>query len=131
MKTSKSKKILIVFIHALIIWVFCGVTIAAGRSVMSMNSTLVVHAIAAPVFAALVSMIYFKRFNYSSPALTALYFLFIIITMDAGLVAPVFEGSYIMFRSIPGTWIPFSLIFLATFATGTYLKRNSSETKTG
>jgi hypothetical protein len=33
-------------------------------------------------------------------------------------VAPVFERSYAMFRSVRGTWLPFGLIFLVTWIVG-------------
>ncbi len=48
--------------------------------------------------------------------------------MDAGLVAPVFEKSYDMFRSLIGTWIPFILIFISTYLTGLYLKNIEAKT---
>jgi hypothetical protein len=112
------KKVIIVLIHAFIVWALCGATIAIGRSVTTMGTTLIIHAILAPIFAFLVGMAYYKKFNYTSPILTACIYLLFVIVMDAGLVAPVFERSYAMFRSILGTWIPFSLIFLSTYITG-------------
>lgn len=108
----------IVLIHAFIVWALCGATIGIGRSVIGMERTLIVHAVAAPVFAALVSLVYYKKINYTTPLQTALVFLFFVMAMDAGLVAPVFERSYAMFASVLGTWIPFGLIFLATLVTG-------------
>lgn len=117
-----SRQILIILIHAFIIWALCGATIGIGRSLMTMSSTLVVHAIGAPIFAGLVSLFYFKKFNFTSPLRTALYFLLIVVFLDAGLVAPIFEKSYVMFRSILGTWIPFALIFISTFVTGALIK---------
>jgi len=118
-------KTIITLLHSLVLWGLCGTTIAVGRSVMSIETTLIVHAIGAPIFAALVSFIYFKRFNYTSPIKTAIIFLLFIIIMDAGLVAPVFEGNYDMFKSVLGTWIPFALIFLSTYATGKYITKNA------
>ena len=85
------KKITIVLIHAFIVWALCGATIAIGRAVTTVELTLRIHAIAAPIFACLVSMVYYKNFNYISPILTAFIFLLFVIAMDAGLVAPVFE----------------------------------------
>lgn len=117
------KKIIIVLIHAFVVWVLCGGTIAIGRSVTTMKLTLIIHAIGAPIFAFMVAMFYYKRFNYTSPICTAFIFFFFVIAMDAGLVAPVFEKSYRMFKSILGTWIPFSLIFLSTYITGIIMKR--------
>jgi hypothetical protein len=117
------KKIIIVLIHAFIVWVLCGATIGIGRSITTMELTLIIHAIGAPIFAASISLIYYKKFNYSSPVQTAFIFLFFIIAMDAGVVAPVFEKSYEMFKSVLGTWIPFALIFLSTYVTGLILKK--------
>ena len=104
-------------------WVLCGATIAVGRSITTIESTLIIHAIGAPIFAFIVSMVYYKKFNYTSPICTAFIFLLFVIAMDAGLVAPVFEKSYGMFKSILGTWIPLSLIFLSTYITGLIIKR--------
>jgi hypothetical protein len=117
------KKIIIVLIHAFIVWALCGATIAVGRSLTTIELALIIHVIGAPIFACLVSMVYYKKFNYTSPISTAFIFLFFVIAMDAGLVAPVFEKSYGLFKSILGTWIPFSLIFLSTYITGLIIKR--------
>ena len=116
-------KALIILLHALVLWGLCGATIAIGRSIMSMETTLIVHAIGATIFAVLVSYNYFKRFSHTNPFQTAIIFLLFIIIMDAGLVAPVFEGSYDMFKNPLGTWIPFVLIFFATYLTGKYLNK--------
>jgi hypothetical protein len=128
MITLPLKKTVIILLHAFVVWALCGATITIGRSVIGMERTLIVHAIAAPVFAALVSMVYYKKFNYTTPLQTALIFLFFVMAMDAGLVAPVFERSYAMFASILGTWIPFALIFLATLVTGLAATRRSRKT---
>jgi hypothetical protein len=50
------------------------------------------------------------------------------MVMDAGIVAPVFEKSYVMFKSVLGTWIPFILIFLATYITGKVTTTNEVRT---
>lgn len=112
------KKIIIILIHAFILWVLCGATIGIGRSIFSMESTLIIHAIGAPIFAALISLFYYKKFNYTTPSQTAIIFLLFVIVMDTGLVAPVFEKSYDMFKSVIGTWIPFILIYISTYITG-------------
>jgi hypothetical protein len=120
------KKLIIVLIHALIIWALCGATIAIGRSITTLQLTLRIHVIAAPIFAFLVAIVYYKKFNYTSPMWTAIIFLLLVIALDAGLVALVFEKSYAMFKSILGTWIPFMLIFLSTYITGLIIKGKTS-----
>jgi hypothetical protein len=118
MKASPLKKSLIILAHGLAIWILCGATIGIGRKILPMPTVLVIHAILAPLFAAAVSILYFKKFHFTSPFMTALFFLALVMVLDAGLVAPLFERSFAMFRSALGTWIPFALIFLATFFTG-------------
>jgi len=120
------KKIVIVLIHAFVVWALCGATIGIGRSITTMELTLIIHAIGALIFAALVSLIYCKKFNYTTPIQTAFIFLLFVIAMDGGLVAPVFEKSYEMFKSVLGTWIPFALIFLSTYVTGLILKKKGA-----
>jgi hypothetical protein len=73
----------------------------------------------------LLSLLYFKRFAGTSPLQTAVVFLSVVVAMDVFLVAPVFERSYAMFASPLGTWIPFALIFAATYLTGLAVARGS------
>ena len=112
------KNIIIIVIHGIVLWGLCGGTIGIGMSLWSEKTTLIVHAIGAPVFAWLVTMVYYRRFHFTVPSHTALIFVFIIVALDAGLVAPVLEKSYDMFRNALGTWIPFLLILLSTYFTG-------------
>ena len=105
-------------LHALAGWAYCGMLIGVGRQFLSMEATLVVHAVGAPIGFALLSLLYFKRFACTTPLQTAIAFLAVVVAMDAFLVAPVFERSYAMFASPLGTWIPFALIFAATYLTG-------------
>ena len=52
------------------------------------------------------------------PLLRAAAITIIVILLDALLVAPFFERSYAMFRSVIGTWLPFVAIFAACWAAG-------------
>ena len=40
----------------------------------------------------------------------------IVLALDAIVVAPLFERSFAMFRSVIGTWLPFAAIFFASWA---------------
>jgi hypothetical protein len=87
------------------------VTMAFGRPAFGLETTLRIHAIAAPIFAALVSLVYFERFRAVTPLLAAAYFTAFIVVLDAAVVAPIFEKSYAMFSSVLGTWLLFMSIF--------------------
>ena len=119
------KKAIIVLVHAVVGWGICGAIIGIGRNVTTMEITLILHAIGAPVFFAIIALIYFKYFNYTPPLQTAIIFVSFVIFMDVFLVALFIEKSFAMFTSILGTWIPFVLIFMATYITGLYLKSRS------
>lgn len=122
-----AKKVLIIIIHAFIGWALCGASVGIGRAVTSIEITLVIHAIAAPIIFAVITTIYYKKFAFTKPLMTAFIFVGFVIVMDAGLVAPVFEKSYEMFASLLGTWIPFVLIFTSSYITGLSLTKSKTE----
>jgi hypothetical protein len=94
------RKIITILIHGFFIWALCGATIGIGRVFMKMKTVLIIHAIAAPLFTAAASAVYFRRFSYTKPLTTAILFLLFVMLLDAGLVAPVFEKSFVMFKSL-------------------------------
>ncbi len=117
------KQIIIVIGYALLGWVLCGATIGIGRNFMSMENTLIIHAIAAPVIFAMISTCYFKRVNHYSPLFIATFFVGFVVFMDIVVVAILIERDFSMFKSIIGTWVPFITIFLSTFVTGKMIRK--------
>jgi Na+-transporting NADH:ubiquinone oxidoreductase subunit NqrD len=103
---------------ALVLWGVCGATVAIGRRVWGLDTALRVHLVAAPVAAFLVATVHRLLVPAFDSLLRAAVMTAVIIVLDAVLVAPLFERSYAMFRSLIGTWIPFALIFLASWAAG-------------
>ena len=119
------KKILIILVHAFIGWMLCAATMGIGMATLSLNTALIVHAIGAPIFFTVVSLVYFNKFNFTSPIRTALFFVSFVILVDFFLVALVINKSLDMFTSPLGTWIPFALIFSSTYITGLLTQRKS------
>ncbi len=114
-------KILIILAHAFAGWMLCAATMGIGMAVITLSAAMVIHALAAPVFFAGISLIYFRKFNYSTPLQTALYFLAFVVAMDFFVVAMLINHSFEMFASPLGTWLPFALIFLSTYLTGRFI----------
>jgi hypothetical protein len=112
------RRIVVILMHACAGWALCAATMGIGMATTSVQKTLIIHAIGAPIFFALVSWIYFKSFSYTSPLQTATIFLAFVVLMDFFLVALVILKSLAMFTDPLGTWIPFALIFAATYGTG-------------
>jgi hypothetical protein len=96
-----------------------------GMSVMDIQTTLIVHAIGAPIIFTIISLVYFNMFNYTSPLQTALIFVSFVIVVDFFVVALLINRSLEMFASPLGTWIPFALIFTSTYVTGWLTVRRS------
>ncbi len=122
---GKASKIAIIVAHAIVGWAFCGAIMAIGPKIFSMHTTLVIHAIGGPLGFALLSFFYFKKFGFTMPMQTAIIFIAIVIGLDIFLVAMIFEKSFAMFASVLGTWIPFALIFAATYVTGTLTRKQA------
>ncbi len=118
MRQSRVTKPLTVLAFAFVGWAICGAIMGIGRAITSLENTLVIHAIGAPIVFGAFSRSYFKKFNYTSPLQTAAAFLGLVVFMDVFLIALFIEKSFAMFASILGTWIPFSLIFVSTYLTG-------------
>lgn len=118
-----SKKLFIILAHAFIGWALCFATIGIGMAVTTQQNALIAHALGAPLYFALVSLNYFKRFNYTTPLPTAAIFLGLVMFLDFFGVALLMLRSLEMFTNPLGTWIPFALIFASTYLAGTLLTR--------
>lgn len=108
----------ILVVHALVGWALCGAAIGIGRKVTTLKNALIAHAVAAPVIFVAVSLVYFGWFGGTGPVVTAALFLAVVVFLDVFVIALFVERSFDMFRSVLGTWLPFALIFLATWLTG-------------
>ena len=118
MNILRFKKISTTVIHAFAGWVLCAATMGIGLTTTSLHNTLIIHAFGAPIFFALVSLVFFKKFNYTTPLKTALIFVGFVIIVDFFVVALLINRSLDMFASVLGTWVPFALIFLSSYVTG-------------
>ena len=121
METLTIRKTLVIAAHALVGWALCFATIGIGFAVTTKENALIVHAIGAPIYFAVISFVYFKRFGYTRPLPTAVAFTAIVMVVDFVVVGLVILRNLEMFTSPIGTWIPFALIFLSTWLTGVVL----------
>ncbi len=120
------KQIGVIALHAFIGWALCAASMGIGLAVTTEQTALIVHAIGAPIFFAGVSFNYFKKYRYTSPLITAVIFLSFVIIVDFFVVAMLILKSYTMFADPLGTWIPFALLFAATYITGIVISNNST-----
>jgi len=122
-----SRKVTTILVHAFVGWALCAATMGIGMATMSIENALIVHAIGAPIFFTILSLVYFNKFNYTTPLQTALIFVSFVIVVDFFVVALLVNRSLEMFASLLGTWIPFALIFTSTYMTGLLTVRRSKQ----
>jgi menaquinone-dependent protoporphyrinogen oxidase len=102
-------------------WALCAAFMTVLLANVPLGWALAIHAIAAPVVFAAIARFYFRNRGAREPLPTALAWTTIVIALDALIVAGFVEGSVAMFGSVAGTWLPFLLIFLAVWATGSII----------
>lgn len=112
------KRAAVLFAHSVAGWAVCGGVIGLGRRFLPMGAVLAVHAVVAPAAFAVLAWRYFRRFPDASPLNTAVAMTVAVIALDLLIVAPFAERSFDMFRSVPGTWIPFASILAAIYIVG-------------
>lgn len=61
------KQISVILFLALLGWAACGAIMFIGMAVMDLQTTLILHAIGAPIIFSLISLFYFSKLNYTSP----------------------------------------------------------------
>ncbi|HXZ17830.1 MAG TPA: hypothetical protein VEH77_18040 [Roseiarcus sp.] len=103
---------------ALALWGACGVVIGIGRKLWSIETTLRVHLVAAPILAFLAATAHRAVAPEFDPLGRAVAMTILVMLLDALVVAPFFERSFAMFRSVIGTWLPFAAMFAASWAAG-------------
>lgn len=118
MNKLQAKKTLITLVHPFVIWVLCGATMGIGPAITTLENALIIHAVAAPIFAAIISSFYYRNFGYTLPFATAVIFVLFILFLDFFVVAYIVLDNFDMFRSAIGIWIPFTLMFLSIFLVG-------------
>ena len=104
--------------HGVVGWALCGAIMVALLAVASSSTALAVHAVAAPLVFVIVSRHYFSPHGAREPLLVAAVFTALVVALDLVIVAGLVQGSIAMFKSFFGTWLPFILIFAATYFTG-------------
>ena len=110
-------------VHGLVGWAACGALMGGLMAVGPISTALVVHAIGAPVIFTALTAHLFVRHGARPPLVVAAFFTALVVTLDALVVAWLIQGSFEMFSSVLGTWIPFGLIFVSVFVTGSLLRR--------
>ena len=96
------KKIVVILLHAFAGWALCAATMGIGMAATSLQTALIVHAIAAPIYFGVVSYIYFSRFGYTRPLPTAVIFVAFVMIVDFLVVALLINKSLSMFGSLWG-----------------------------
>jgi len=105
-------------VHGATGWALCAATMGTLLALTTIGLALFFHALAAPLIFTAVGRHYFLQRGARDPLPTALTFVAIVALLDLTVIAGLVQHSLAMFASVAGTWLPFLLIFVATWATG-------------
>jgi len=117
------KKPFVILLHGIIGWAACGIVMFVLLKFTTIYLSLIIHFISAPFIFLAISNIYYTKFDYTSPLVTAIIFTSIVMVLDFFIVAMVIEKNLEMFESVMGTWLPFLFIFLTVWLRGLALHR--------
>jgi hypothetical protein len=102
-------------------WALCALVMGILLKAATAGLAVAIHAVAAPLIFALVAINYFRAHGARDPLPAALALTAVVAVLDAVIVAGFVLRSFSMFTSFAGTWLPFILIFLATWFTGSIM----------
>jgi len=117
------KKPFILLTLGILGWAACGIIMFALLHTTTIYLSLIIHFVAAPFIFLAISNLYFTKFDYTSPFVTAMIFTLIVMILDFFVVAMVIEKNLEMFESAMGTWLPFLFIFLTVWLRGLAIHR--------
>jgi hypothetical protein len=129
-KEALVKKMGIILVLAFVGWAICGMIMGIGMATTTLDNALILHAAFVPVVFFGVSMLYFSKFNYTTPLQTAGIFVAFVILMDIFVVSMIINKSFEMFYSFLGTWFVFGEIFVTTYFTGKFTTKKSVSIRT-
>ncbi len=104
--------------HGIAGWAACAAVMLAALQLGSTGVATALHAVAAPLIFTAIAARYFGARGAREPLPAALAVTAIVAVLDAIVVAGLVLGSFAMFESFAGTWLPLALVFLATWITG-------------
>ena len=119
-------KAAIILALALVGWALCGAIMGLGLAYLTLDTTIFLHAVGAPVVFGAIAWVYFCYFGYTTPLQTAAIFFAVALFMDVFVVALLIEKSFAMFASIAGVWLPMGLSFAATYIVGAMSRQTTT-----
>jgi menaquinone-dependent protoporphyrinogen oxidase len=104
--------------YGAVAWALCAGTFAVLLAATSTGAAIALHAVAAPVWFAVLARRYQRADGARPPFTTALAWTAIVAVLDAFLVASGPPSRFVMFGSFTGFWLPLALGLLAAWGTG-------------
>jgi len=119
------KKSFVLMVLGIAGWAACGAIMFALLQTTTIYLSLIIHFIAAPFIFLGISNLYYKKFDYTTPIVTAIILTAIVMILDFFVVGLVIEKNLEMFESVMGTWLPFLFIFLTVWLRGLAIHRGA------
>lgn len=108
--------------HGAAAWVLCTAALAAFMGFSSHGLAMVLHAILVPIVFGAFAVHYFRQRGAREPLPTAIAWTVLAALLDATVVAGLIVRGTALLSSVAGSWLPWALILLATWATGVVMQ---------
>jgi menaquinone-dependent protoporphyrinogen oxidase len=105
-------------LHGVAGWAGCAAVMAVLLGLFRPGTAIALHAGLAPLVFVMVAWHFFRLPGARDPRTTAVAWTLIVVLLDLGVVGGLVQHSLAMFRSFAGSWLPLSLIFVASWLTG-------------
>jgi hypothetical protein len=116
-------RFLVLLLYALVGCALCGAVMAFASALVPIQTAMLIHAAAIPLIFGVLTLGYYSRQRYFDPFVVGFTFVAVALFMDVIVVAYFVLGSFEMFQSLLGVWIPLGLIFFSTYLAGLYATR--------
>ena len=105
-------------LHGIAGWAACAAVMAGLLGLFRPGTALGLHAGLAPLVFVVVAWHFFRLPGARDARTTAAAWTAIVVLLDLVVVGGLVQHSLAMFRSFVGSWLPLSLIFVASWSTG-------------
>lgn len=129
-KTS-ARHVIITLAFGVFGWLLCGIVKNVSLYVYDPDVALLANAAAAPIFFSLIIHYYNRRHCYFSPTQTAVMVTGVFAALEFFVSALLLQGDLHLFAGLLGAWIPFTLVFIASWLTGLYCEEHENQAKDG
>lgn len=108
-------------LHAFAIWTLSAALLVGSMILLPNQTAVAIRLITAPLLGTIVASVFFNKYEDARPLGVAVTFAATVAVLDAIVLAAIVQRSFALFLQPLATWVPYALIFAATWASGAFM----------